>query len=145
MRTNSFIAVPANVDNPDVLKRFLNSLILHLDTAFGNRGSGGFATSADYNSTATTVDGVVKDLNNMSKNYLRADGTIPAVDALSYDKALKFTKQLEIVNKDYVDTLYKPQQAPSKINSSSSDSDIKANADKIDEIIDLLKNAKIFT
>jgi hypothetical protein len=139
----TFIAVPMDVSDPQVLKRFLDSLVEKIDIAYSNRGNSGFASGSMVSSTATTVAGVVQDLNSLATRYVRLDGSNKLEGALIYDKAYVFTDKLSLVNKSYVDSLYSPQKAPDLLNSESANPEIKANADKIDELINILKYSGI--
>jgi len=134
---HTFIAVPSNVKDPNVLKRFLDKLVEQVDIAFNKRGSAGFATSTDLVSTATTVEEVVADINTLSTRYVKLDSS--NLDAeLKYKSAIPISP-LGLVHRNYVDSKYIPQSAPAKINSGSTNAEIKQVSDKVDELIDALK------
>jgi len=72
---STFIAVPSNVKDAHVLKRFLDKLVEQIDVAFSNRGTVGFASNDSLISTATTLGEVVADLNTISSKYVRLDSS----------------------------------------------------------------------
>ena len=60
MANSSFAAVPLDVTDATELKRFLDRLVVQLDTAFGHRGDDGFVkesaeTTANPEQTAITA------------------------------------------------------------------------------------------
>lgn len=54
--------MPANVTEPDVLKRFLNRLIEELDIVLGYRGNSAYITQADLEDSTATLGTIVQDI-----------------------------------------------------------------------------------
>lgn len=66
----SIIALPPNVEEPQVLKRFLQNLIVELDEVLGFRGSNASVRQADLQSvtegTVTTFAGLTEALTELT-------------------------------------------------------------------------------
>ena len=60
MRNNSFIAPPNNID--PVLRRFLETLVRKLDTAYSERGTNGFVSINVLNEALALVYAEIEDL-----------------------------------------------------------------------------------
>lgn len=68
MGRSTFITVPADVTNPEELRRFLTRLIEQLDLAFGERSTSPFAkvSSLSEYSTTESIVGQLKEPRNDS-------------------------------------------------------------------------------
>ncbi len=120
-RHSTFIAVPSDVTDSMVLKRFLDSLVQKIDIAFSKRGTEGFASSGELVSTASTIEGLRDDVNTASASYLKKDSS--NLEELHYTDIPSLTSKT-LVHRDYVDTLYHPQVAPSQLPTTATNADI---------------------
>ena len=66
---DSFINVPSNIDDPTVLKRFLNELINKLNEIFGLSGTEKFITENSLKDKFQALYSILSDINN----YMRKD------------------------------------------------------------------------
>lgn len=71
MRNNSFIAPPNNID--PVLRRFLETLVRKIDTAYSERGTDGFISVSVLNEALALVYAEIEDLRlkavNITEDY----------------------------------------------------------------------------
>ena len=139
MGNSSFIAIPPNIDDPIVLRRILDKIVEVMDLAFGNRGNSKFTVSGDVTDEVNSLNSYISSL------YSKSDGSTSYTAPVGY-KGIYSLGDLDLTSvnwvKAYTPSLSK-QTAPALINSSSADADIKANADKIDNLINILKSAGI--
>ena len=136
-RHHTFIAVPSDVSDSYVLKRFLDTLVQKIDIAFSKRGSGGFASETSIVSTAVSLEGLRQDVNNASGRYLLKDSS--NLDELHYTTIPNLTSNT-LIHKDYVDTLYSPQPTPSLLPDNATNEEV---IDKINEVITKLSQSGI--
>lgn len=66
---SSFIALPSDVSDPVVLRRFLEKLVLELDRAFGNRGVQAFIATTETSPDITNTEDL-KDYVDSSETEL---------------------------------------------------------------------------
>lgn len=141
MQTNSFIALPTNLEDPIVLRRFLSILIERLDMAFGARGNQGFAGVNRLGVTTATLSDVVRKVNTLALNSINKDE--PLTTILQYTNNVSISHGNDLVSKDYVDSLYIPQPSIPLISSTSTNSEILNIANTLDNLITTLKLSKI--
>lgn len=118
MTNSTFIQIPNDVTDPLSLKRFLSKLVLQLDIAFSNRGSGGFADSSYIKSTATSIQEVVADINNLSNSFVLLDSS-NIKEPIQYPSDVVTSNGNDLVTKDYVDSLYNPTNSPADLPASA--------------------------
>jgi len=138
---DTFNQLPTSPNIDENLLRALNTLIEQLDIAFGNRGDSPFALNSTYTSVATSLEGLREDFNKLDQYFLLLDSS-NLKEKLTYQETLNFNNDNDLINKKYVDDRVEPQTAPEKLASDASEEDI---INKINEIIDVLTNAKILT
>jgi len=147
----TFLQIPNDVDDPIVLRRILDNIVIAIDEIRGDRGNSAMASKNDLNgaksslvSTASNLSQLVDDFNAMDNNFLRIDGKNVARAPISYDKkhklsGLNFASMEELKKlKDQI----KPKPAPAKLAGDVDPANISA---KVDAIIDTLVQTKVFT
>ncbi len=155
MANNTFLQIPNDVDDPVILRRVLDSIVIAIDEIRGDRGDSKMASEADLQdaasnqvSTATNLGQLVRDLNALDNNFLRRDGKNVADAPISYDK----THTLAGLNFADVDTVTDmigkitptvtvvPQASPAPLAGSV---DPALMSSKIDELIAILIATKV--
>lgn len=106
MANSTFIQVPPNITDGQVLKRFLEKLILQIDIAFGNRGAAAFTPSTSFQQSITSIQDIQQAINDEAIFYSKLDGSRPYTDVVSYNGAKVFTLGTDIVDKAYVDSKF---------------------------------------
>jgi len=147
----TFLQIPNDVDDPIVLRRILDNIVIAIDEIRGDRGNSAMASKNDLNgaksslvSTASNLSQLVDDFNAMDNNFLRIDGKNVARAPLSYDKKLSLSG-LNFATMDELKKLkdqIKPKPAPAKLAGDVDPANISA---KVDAIIDTLVQTKVFT
>ena len=147
----TFLQIPNDVDDPIVLRRILDNIVIAIDEIRGDRGNSAMASKNDLDgansslvSTASTLSELVGDFNAMDNNFLRIDGKNVARAPLSYDKKLSLSG-LNFATMDELKKLkdqIKPKPAPAKLAGDVDPANISA---KVDAIIDTLVQTKVFT
>lgn len=129
MASKTFIQIPSDVQNPAILRRFLAELILRLDIAFGNRARSPFASTSSLASVAgavSTVNDQVATLQTLLDVY--TDGfNQPAEPNLNFGPAPDIS----------------PTYSESEVQLLANN--IKVLADKVDDILAIMRNAKIIS
>jgi len=165
---STFIQVPSNVDDPMVLKRFLDKLIQELDVAFGNRGDSRFAkpeemqgfvenTSfenelAELNAKLNSMQEEIDRLKEVKlpfdiNDYMPKDGSEDFTGIVSYDTNKVFTNGKQLVSKNYVDFMHPTQPAIYNLQLVISDpptpDEIYTIIDKLHETLTALRDSRI--
>lgn len=104
MAGSSFIAVPPNINDSLVLKRFLDTLVLKLDEAFGNRGSNEFATVGGVNS----IQELIVEINKEIATLVKLDGSREITGVLKYSGDLPINEDKEIPHNKHLKDNYEP-------------------------------------
>lgn len=104
MAGSSFIAVPPNINDSIVLKRFLDTLVLKLDEAFGNRGSNEFATVGGVNS----IQELIVEINKETATLVKLDGSREITGVLKYSGDLPINEDKEIPHNKHLKDNYEP-------------------------------------
>lgn len=104
MAGSSFIAVPPNINDSLVLKRFLDTLVLKLDEAFGNRGSNEFATVGGVNS----IQELIVEINKETATLVKLDGSREITGVLKYSGDLPINEDKEIPHNKHLKDNYEP-------------------------------------
>lgn len=76
MPNESLIAVPVDVAEPFVLKRFLTRLIEELDIVLGYRGGDPYLRSSDIKSVEQGLEGTTTTLNGLDRAISETDATV---------------------------------------------------------------------
>ena len=164
MALSTFIQIPNDISNDEVLKRFLNKLIEQLDIAFGNRGDNPFSTSStisnDFIQMNQSIADIVAQINNElqalydeinktidSSNYLLKDGSVAATGILKYEQAHTFQNDNDIISRKGAEDLRPTQGAISDLTQAITDpptqSEVQNIQDKVNQILAALRAAKI--
>lgn len=104
MAGSSFIAVPPNINDSLVLKRFLDTLVLKLDEAFGNRGSNEFVTVDGVNS----IQELIVEINKETATLVKLDGSREITGVLKYSGDLPINEDKEIPHNKHLKDNYEP-------------------------------------
>lgn len=104
MAGSSFIAVPPNINDSIVLKRFLDTLVLKLDEAFGNRGSNEFVTVGGVNS----IQELTVEINKETATLVKLDGSREITGVLKYSGDLPINEDKEIPHNKHLKDNYEP-------------------------------------
>lgn len=108
MAGSSFIAVPPNINDSLVLKRFLDTLVLKLDEAFGNRGSNEFATVGGVNSEISSIQELIVEINKENATLVKLDGSREITGVLKYSGDLPINEDKEIPHNKHLKDNYEP-------------------------------------
>ena len=76
LANSSFIAVPQDVTDATELKRFLDRLVVQLDTAFGHRGEDGFvkeSAETTANPVQTAITSLAQTLVSRGAGYVQSE------------------------------------------------------------------------
>ena len=148
----TFIAVPDELTESLVLKRFLDKLVQQLDVAFNNRGKGGFIRENQLDQKASLSE-LVDVVNNLPNIYVtRKDPIMDSVAA--YTKSIRSFSPNELINKKYMlaESTKNPTQptisdvvAGENADGEDIAASIANNRNKINEILDALRAAKIIS
>lgn len=141
-KQSTFIQLPADVSNPMELRRFLDKLIQQLDTAFGNRGNNAFVSGQNFLSGVTTLQELITRLQTEITKY-----------EPKFEKHTAFNKDFGTIAGTVTEggtTTNNPKQdAISDLNQTISDpptqAEVQAISDKVDEILNALRNANIIS
>ncbi len=147
----TFIAVPEQIDEEIILKRFLNKLIEQLDVAFNNRGSGGFTTTDDLSDSSSLLD-IIDKVNDFSKLYVTKTNAVFTNEA-RYKSQVIGSSPYSLVAKGYLEDNY--NKNATKNTEQSAIADVAAGADdaasivlnrnKLNEILVALRASKIIS
>lgn len=164
----SFATIPIDLNDKDQVRRYFIFLQQKIDELYNNRGKnpneGSFSylqdeinnNKSDISNNRASISGIKDELSSFSK----LDGSRDYIDQVHYDSSVNITDDLSLVSKKYVDDNFtnNPQQTNiAKLNQdkvtrgSSYDQNeaqqvadnVKAIADKVDNIIDALINSNI--
>ncbi len=94
MANESFIAVPAELDNPIVLRRFLSRLVEQLDVVFGNRGG----ESTSYVEQRALIDSATSLSAALELAQSTLDSTIKALEDTLGNDTQDIIQQLETLS-----------------------------------------------
>lgn len=105
MAQATFIQIPNNLQDPVVLRRFLEKLVLQVDIAFGNRGTEAFAEAAAVAAATISSTDVQNQIDSSLVSYIKKNGTSIITDTLVYDDAttVLVVDDEDIPHKKYVD------------------------------------------
>jgi len=169
MANKSYFVLPTDLSNTNSLRRYLELLAIKIDELYGNRGTDKAANYEDVKGTfdiifsqLDKIDEQLNNLNNGLNSKLNKDGSIKATGELQYSSELSITSSTTMVHKKYVDDNFtnNPQQDTiakldiTKVTRGSSYDQTEAQsvadqvkdvADKLDLVIDTLKNSNIIT
>ena len=143
----TFIAVPEDLEDPIIVKRFLDKLIEQLDIAFNNRGDGGFVTGQALSDTASLPE-IINKINNLKEEFVtKIDGLF--TNTARYNNIYEIVGETDIVHKDYVEkntTKNDKQPAISNVVAGADDpASIVNNRNKINQILAALKSSDILS
>jgi len=150
MADDSFIRIPPDVANPEVLRRTLLRLVEQLDVAFGLRGGPRFSTIAETNSVSSQAQQIQVLLSEEAAAlYVRLDGGVEITAPLKYAANETFTDDKELIAKKYADDNFtnNPQGTDpgdlSQTITGPSVAEVQAISDKVDAILAELRVASI--
>lgn len=162
MVNSTFISVPLNVDDPVTLRRFLETLVLKLDEAFGNRGNEPFATESSFNAATDSVTQAINDLIAEDKLFVKLDGSRLIYAPLKYATGVSASTDADLANVAYVkgNSTNNPKQsaisdiamtaitrasAYDQAEAQSVADELKVVADKVDTILSALRSSSIIS
>lgn len=131
MPNSTAITIPLDLTDPIALRRLLSILIEKVNIAYNYTEAIGFADNDKINS-------LIDVINSLDSKFVRLDSSNLDTE-LVYTTPPSVPSPLGLVTKNYVDNKYTPQTAPALIASTSTDAEVKAIADKVDELINVLK------
>lgn len=99
----TLIQIPDNVDDKITLRRVLDRIVQEVDELKGHRGGDGSAQASQLVSTATSLDELRQDFNDLDNQYIRSDGKTTIKKPLTYSSKVK-PKGNNLVDAEYVDT-----------------------------------------
>jgi hypothetical protein len=136
MASKTFIQIPSNVDNPAILRRFLSELVLRLDIAFGNRAQSPFASTSSIDTIHTTLGTVDAVLGTVSEKVATLQ-TLLDIYSEGFNQPAQ--ANLNFPTAPTIDSTYNASQVQQLANN------VKVLANKIDNLLEVLRNAKIIS
>lgn len=141
--------LPSNISDQVILRRVLEDIILAVDRLEGNRGGEKLGSQEDVLGNFNSIRELRANINQLAQQYLKVDGSIEARGLLTYSDLFEPTNDLHIPTKKYVDDLYRPQVSPltmtQLISATPTKIEVEAIQDKLNELINSLKDTLILT